>query len=158
MRSYAALQPHQLVAGRPPSMLDGAGKGVSLLAIARQHLRGTPPPRPFDEGLMRNLYVFFLAPKPYPYRWAEERSSFHSQLLVNRDRGGWSCDSLGVRVSVVVVPGGCQPRGLLVRPASSGGQLDGQGWATGRHGGVGWGRLGFCTAGVTILAQTASAT
>ncbi|KAG2442574.1 hypothetical protein HXX76_002659 [Chlamydomonas incerta] len=68
MRSYAVLQPHQLVAGRPPSMLDGAGKSVSLLAVARQHLRGTPPPRPFDEGVRRNLYVFFLAPKPYPYR------------------------------------------------------------------------------------------
>ncbi|PNW85352.1 hypothetical protein CHLRE_03g182400v5 [Chlamydomonas reinhardtii] len=75
MRSYAALQPHQLVAGRPPSMLDGAGKGVSLLAIARQHLRGTPPPRPFDEGLMRNLYVFFLAPKPYPYRQKREAAA-----------------------------------------------------------------------------------
>jgi hypothetical protein len=73
MRAYAALQPHQLVAGRPPSVLDGDGKGVSLAAIARQHMCGTPPPRPFDEGLLRNLYIFFLAPKPYPYRWVASR-------------------------------------------------------------------------------------
>ncbi|KAG2499908.1 hypothetical protein HYH03_002196 [Edaphochlamys debaryana] len=67
-RAYAGLSPAQLLHGRPPRVIDSQGN-VSLLAIARAHLSGRLPPRPFDEGVWRNLRVFFLEPKPYKYRY-----------------------------------------------------------------------------------------
>jgi hypothetical protein len=40
---------------------------VTLFKVLRAHWAGRAPKRPYDDGLLKNLWIFFLAAKPYPY-------------------------------------------------------------------------------------------
>lgn len=60
----------------PRALAGGRSGGVSLLELARRHLRGEPPPRPFDQGLLRNVQTFFWEDKPCSYRWLRQPNSY----------------------------------------------------------------------------------
>ncbi|GLI69049.1 hypothetical protein VaNZ11_013591 [Volvox africanus] len=68
-RAYASLPPSRPGGGCKTGMTSDSHGEVSLTQIVRQHWQGVTPPRPFDEGLLRNLRIFFLEPKPHPYRY-----------------------------------------------------------------------------------------